>query len=51
MADYGRDLNIGFPTTGFIATVDTSSGDAVAANIANGKIAWVKGVEITGTHV
>ena len=29
--------------------VDTSSGDAVAADIASGKVAWVDGSEITGT--
>lgn len=28
---------------------DTSSGDAAAGDIASGKIAWVDGVEITGT--
>ncbi|HOM77674.1 MAG TPA: hypothetical protein PLT50_00510 [bacterium] len=29
--------------------VDTSSGDAVAGDILNGKKAWVNGVEVTGT--
>ena len=29
--------------------VDTTSGDAVAADIVSGKIAWVDGIELTGT--
>jgi len=39
-----------FGVTGDSNVVDTSSGDAVASDIANGKKAWVDGVEITGTH-
>ncbi len=35
--------------TGTSTAVDTSSGDATAANIASGKKAWVDGNEITGT--
>lgn len=31
--------------------VDTSSGDAVAGDIAKGKKAWVDGAEVTGTHI
>jgi len=38
-----------FSVTGNTAVVDTSSGDAVAGDIAVGKKAWVDGVEITGT--
>ena len=37
-----------FGVAGKTEVVDTSSGDAVAANILNGKKAWVDGVEVTG---
>jgi len=35
--------------TGTLTVVDTSTGDATAADIAAGKKVWVNGVEITGT--
>ncbi len=38
-----------FGVAGDSNVVDTSSGDAVAADIASGKKAWVDGSEITGT--
>ena len=38
-----------FGVVGDSNVVDTSSGDAVAEDIADGKIAWVDGTEITGT--
>lgn len=38
-----------YSVTGKTAVVDTSSGDAVSADIAVGKKAWVDGVEITGS--
>ncbi len=37
-----------FGIAGTTSVVDTASGDAVAADIATGKKAWVNGVEITG---
>lgn len=40
-----------FGLDGKTEVVDTTSGDAVAENLENGKKAWVKGVEITGNHV
>ncbi len=38
-----------FGVAGKTEVVDTTSGDAVAADIATGKKAWVDGVEVTGT--
>ncbi len=38
-----------FGVTGDSNVVDTSSGNAVMEDIANGKKAWVDGIEITGT--
>jgi len=38
-----------FGIAGDANIVDTSTGDAVAADIATGKKAWVAGVEVTGT--
>ena len=38
-----------FGVTGNSNVVDTSSGDAVASDLATGKKAWVDGAEITGT--
>ncbi len=38
-----------FGTTGTLAIIDTSSGDAVAGDIRAGKKAWVDGGEVTGT--
>lgn len=38
-----------FGVTGDTNVVNTSSGDAVAADIATGKKAWVDGAEVTGT--
>jgi len=38
-----------FGITGKTEVVDTSTGDAVAANLLSGKIAWVDGLEVTGT--
>lgn len=38
-----------FGVTGDSNVVDSSSGDAVASDIASGKIAWVDGAEVTGT--
>ena len=37
-----------FGVVGAVNVVDTTSGNAVAADIAAGKRAWVKGVEVTG---
>ncbi|OQW91573.1 MAG: hypothetical protein BWK78_04255 [Thiotrichaceae bacterium IS1] len=41
-------INI-FGVTGDLNVVNTSTGDATAADIASGKKAWVEGSEITGT--
>lgn len=38
-----------FGVTGDSNVVNTSSGDAVAADLQNGRKAWVDGVEVTGT--
>lgn len=38
-----------FGVAGNSNVVDTSTGDAIAANILSGKIAWVDGVSVTGT--
>ena len=43
----GVDL---FGVAGDPNVVNTASGNAVAADIANGRIAWVDGVEVTGTQ-
>ncbi|MDM8559094.1 DUF1566 domain-containing protein [Candidatus Parabeggiatoa sp. HSG14] len=40
-----------FGISGNSNMVDTSSGDAVSANIDSGKKAWVDGIEITGTRI
>jgi fructose-specific component phosphotransferase system IIB-like protein len=40
-----------FGITGDSNVVDTSSADAVSANLDSGKKAWVDGVEITGTRI
>ena len=40
-----------FSVTGKTEVVDTTSGDAVAGDLATGKKAWVDGVEITGSNV
>jgi hypothetical protein len=40
-----------FGVDGDLDVVDTSSGDAVASEIAGGKVAWVDGAEITGSMV
>jgi hypothetical protein len=37
------------PLNGKTEVVDTTTGDATAANVASGKKAWVDGVEVTGT--
>ena len=38
-----------FGVDGDPSVVDTSSGDAVAGDILDGKVAWVNGAEVTGT--
>jgi fructose-specific component phosphotransferase system IIB-like protein len=38
-----------FGITGKTEVVDTTSGDAVAADMLSGKVAWVDGLEVTGT--
>jgi len=38
-----------FGVPGKVEVVDTSTGDAIAGELLSGKIAWVDGVEVTGT--